>query len=227
MQNQLTDPQKITQLRKIIFEGEFPVESVSVYGIVFDFVFSAVPFPLGFQNQLKFFDTVVTRRKISRKFISFLPHPFFQEISDMYQSFQLRVGLDLLDTLEDFVKSPESRGLWGVYTHSKPEYIMNIINDTLNAFQKQWILLNVSLDADDKAVMISNIFEALQPWLDKELYAKVQEEAEGSSSTRKNVFYDDVFEDVKLREKAKKLMKEKLEKVPIENDPDIITLGDK
>jgi len=220
------DPQKITQLRKIIFDGEFPVESVSVYGIVFDFIFSAVPFPVGFQNQLKFFDDVITCRKTSRKFISSLPHPFFREIFDKYRSFQLQVGLDLLDVLEDFVKSPESRGLWGVYTHSKPEYIMNIVNGTLNAFQKQWILLNVSRDADDRAIMISNIFEALQPWLDKELYAKVQEEAEGSTFTRKNAFYDNVSEDIKLREKAKKRMKERREKVSIDSDPDIIILGD-
>jgi len=221
------DPQKIVQLRKIIFDGEFPVESVSVYGVMLDFMFSAVPFPPDFQNQLKFFDTVIKCPKISRKFIPFLPHPFFQEISDRYQSFQLRVGLDLLDALEDFVKSPESRGLWGVYTHSKPEYIMNITNGTLNAFQKQWILLNVSRDADDKAVMISNIFEALQPWLDKELYAKVREEVEGAPSTRKNAFYDNAAEDVRLRGKAKKRRKERREKVSIDSsDPDIIILGD-
>lgn len=225
MQEQLTDPQKIAQLRKIIFDSEFPVESISVHEVVFDFIFSDVVLPSDLQERMKFFDDVIMCRKVSQKFISFLPHVFFQEISIRYQNFQIRIGARLLDTLKGFVKSPESRGLWRLYKNSKPEYVMYIIDDTLNSFQKQWITLNACRDVEDNATMVSNIFGSLQPWLDKELYAKVKEEE--SFSTRENVFYDDVSEDDRLRAKARKLMEEKrMQKPSVEDDSDIIILDD-
>jgi len=218
------DQQKITQLRKIIFGGKFPIESVSVHEVIFDFIFSDTVLPVDLQEQVQFFDNVIVCRKTPQKFISFLPHVFFQEMSIRYQNFQIRVGLRLLDALKDFIKSPESRGLWRLYKNSKPEYVMYIVDDTLNSFQKQWITLNACRDVEDNATMVSNIFETLQPWLDKDLYAKMKEE---SSTTRENVFYDDALEDTRLREKAKKLMEEKrMQKPPVEDDPDIIILGD-
>ena len=225
MQKQLTDPQKIAQLRKIIFDSEFPVESISVHEVVFDFIFSDVVLPLDLRERMKFFDDVIMCRKTSQKFISFLPHIFFQEISTRYQDFQVKVGSSLLDMLKDFVKSPESRGLWRLYKNSKPEYVMHVVVDTLNSFQKQWITLNACQDVEDNATMVSNIFESLQPWLDKELYAKVKEEE--SFPTRENAFYADVSEDDRLRAKAKKLMEEKkIQEPSVEDDSDIIILGD-
>lgn len=226
MQKQLTDPQKIVQLRKIIFDSEFPVESISVHEVVFDFIFSDVVLPLDFQERMKFFDDVIVYRKVAQKFISSLPHVFFQEISIRYQNFQIRIGASLLDTLKDFVKSPESRGLWRLYKNSKPEYVIHIVDNTLNSFQKQWITLNACRDVEDNATMVSNIFESLQPWLDKELYAKVKEEE--SFPARENAFYDDVSEDDRLRAKAKKLMEEKRsQKSSVEDDDtDIIILDD-
>lgn len=225
MQKQLTDLQKIVQLRKIIFDSEFPVESVSVHEVVFDFTFLDVVLPSDLRERIKFFDRVIMHRKISQKFISFLPHAFFQEISIRYQNFQIRIGTSLLDTLKDFVKSPESRELWRLYKNSKPEYVIHIVDNTLNSFQKQWITLNACQDVKDNATMVSNIFESLQPWLDKELYAKVKEEE--SFPTRENVLYDDVSEDDRLRAKAKKLVKEKkMQKPSVENDADIIILSD-
>lgn len=226
MQEQLADPQKIVQLRKIIFDGEFPVESISVHEVIFDFIFSDAVLPLDLQERIKFFDNVIMCRKISQKFVSFLPHVFFQEMSIRYQNFQIKIGVSLLDTLKDFVKSPESRGLWRLYKNIKPEYVIRIVDDTLNSFQKQWITLNACRDVEDNATMVSNIFESLQPWLDKELYAKVKEEE--SFSTRENVFYDDVSEDDRLRAKARKLMEEKKAQKPsVEDDSDIIILDDK
>lgn len=224
MQEQLTGPQKIVQLRKIIFDGEFPVESILVHEVIFDFIFSDIVLPSNLRERMKFFDDVIMCRKVSQKFISFLPHVFFQEISIRYQNFQTRIGVSFLDILKDFVKSPESRGLWRLYKNSKPEYVIHIVDDTLNSFQKQWITLNACRDVEDNATMVSNIFESLQPWLDKELYAKVKEE---SFSTRKNVFYDDVSEDDRLRAKAKKLMGEKrAQELFVEDDSDIIMLDD-
>ena len=102
---------------------------------------------------------------------------------------------------------------------------MYVVDDTLNSFQKQWITLNACQDVEDNATMVSNIFESLQPWLDKELYAKVKEEE--SFPTRENAFYDDVSEDNRLLAKAKKLMKEKkVQRPPVEDDADIIILDD-
>lgn len=211
------------QLCKIIFDSDFPVESVSVHGIIFDFIFSDVTIPADYQERVKFFDDVIMCRKTPQKFISLLPHVFFQEISVKYLDFQTRVGSSLLEVLKDFIKSSKSRGLWRLYKNSKPEYVICIVNDALNTFQRQWILLNAYRDVEDDTTMISNIFKMLQPWLDKELYAKIKEE---EGSTRENVFFDDASEDTRLREKAKKLMAEKNQKFSVEDDPDIIILGD-
>lgn len=232
MQKSVKNPQKMIQrLRKIIFDGEFPIESVLVHGIPLNFMFSDISFPVDFQERLDFFDNVVTSSKVSQKFISLLPHIIFQEILKEYQNFRAKMGTVLLETLKDFVKTPESRGFWKLYKNSKPEYVISIKDNSLNAFQKQWILLNSYQDTENDSIMVTNIFEALRPWLDKELYSKVKEEEEGESFSRENAFYDDASEDDRLRAKAKKLVKEEAaerntsQQVP-ETDLDIITLED-
>jgi len=226
--------QKMAQLHKIIFDNEFPVESVLVHEIPLNFIFSDIVFPVNLQKRLIFLDDVIKCQKTSQKFISFLPHTVFHEISAEYQNFQVRVGESLLNVLKDFVNTSESKGLWRIYKNSDPRCVINIVNNTLNTFQKQWIMLNANQDAKDNVTMVSNIFEMLQPWLDKELYAKMKEEAE-FSSVRKNMFYDDDDEDDRLRAKAKKLVAEKAkaeakaiqkQKKVVDDDLDIIILGD-
>ena len=227
MQNQQTKLQKITQLRKIIFDGEFPTEVIAVHNIPFRFTFSDKVPSIDISKQVAFLENVIECKGISgHSFLKALPPIFFYSIVDTYIHFQIRLGKEFFELMEDFIKTPESRGLWAIYKKSRPEHIMTI-DEKLNAFQQRWIVVNVSLDNEDTARMVLEVFEVLKPWLDKELFAKVREEEE---HTRENVFYDeDNLEamDKNLRAKAQKIMAEKVNKQKSVEDPDIIVIGDK
>jgi hypothetical protein len=227
MQNQQIKLQKIAQLRKIIFDGEFPTEVVVVHNIPFRFTFSDKVPSIDISKQVAFLENVIECKGIpGHSFLKALPFVFFYSIVDTYVHFQIRLGKEFFELMEDFIKTPESRGLWAIYKKSSPEHIM-VIDGKLNAFQQRWIVVNVSLDNEDTARMVLEVFEVLKPWLDKELFAKVREEEE---HTRENVFYDeDNLEtmDKKLRAKAKKIMAERAKEQKSVEDPDIITIGDK
>jgi len=227
--NQQINQRKIAQLRKIIFDGEFPTEIVTVHGIQFQFIFSDKVPSMDISEQVAFLEkNVIGRKEIpGHSFIKELPPIFFYSIVDAYVNFQIGLGKEFFELMRDFTKTPESRGLWAIYKKSKPEHIMTI-DGKLNIFQQRWIVANVSLDNEDNARMVFEVFEVLKPWLDKELFAKLQEEKE---NTRENVFYDEnnlERMDKRLREKAKKIAVEKAAQKPVnDNDLDIITIGDK
>ena len=229
MQNPQIDPQKIIQLRNIIFDNKFPVENVTIHGIPFQFILSDKAPTLNISAQVDFFENVMKYAGISgRTFFKKLPQVFFQPIVDAYISFQMCLCREFFGLMQDFVKTPESRGLWAVYKRSNPEHIMTI-DGKLNMFQQRWIASNVSLDNTDNAHMILEILNVLKPWLDKEMFVKLQEE---EKDMRENAFYneDDLKKmDERLREKAKKIARDRV-KSPLcdANDLDTtIIIGDK
>lgn len=226
MKKRLTTPQITHQLRRIIFDGAFPIESISIQDVTFDLIFSDTSIPVGIQKKLDFFDDVVLCSKISGKFISELPHAFFNFLITTYSDFQLRIGPALLAGLPDFVQSIESRSLWRIYKNSKPEYVMHIKDDTLNTFQKHWIMLNSYEDAKNQNELIGNIFDSLKPWLDKELWHKIREQDEGTTiaETRENVFFDNDAEDARLRAKAQEVVAQRAD--DDDDTPDTIILED-
>ncbi len=229
MQNQQTNLQKIIQLRKIIFDGEFPTKIITVHGVRLQFIFSDKVPSIDISEQVAFLKKTVTNCKgiSGHSFIEELPPVFFYAIVDAYVNFQINLGKEFFELMKDFVETPESKGLWAIYKKSNPEHIM-VIDKKLNIFQQRWIVSNVSLDNADNARMVFEMFDVLKPWLDKELFVKLQEKEDNA---RENVFYDEnnlEVVDRELREKAKKIVAERTAQKPVNNDDlDIITIGNK
>jgi len=210
------------QLSNIIFEGVFPTKTVSILNVPFEFVLTDQIIPqTKIKEQVSFFSKIISCFGCpGTDFIENLPFVLFYSIANKYVDFQTAWIPKLTKELYEFTQSNQSRGYWLLYKGSKGQYSLPTVNNKLNLFQKYWIIFNQSLDKKDNLDLIANIFESLQPWLDKELFAQIKQE----ENSRENVFFDDDKIDAELQEKAKKIAKQKINKVS-EDDLDTITLG--
>ena len=213
--NQIT----LQQLRNVLIDGKFPSETVKVKGISFEFIFT--------DGDISLCSTVIDRVKFLSKVVKCavldnivqltdLPSVYFYPLQTAYFEFQYGTLHALLETVTEFVKSAESRGLWLVYEHSDPSHVLTI-NCKLNLIQQRWVALNAMNDTKDNMTMITDIFEAAKPWFDKELYAKIKEHTD---SMRENAFFDNDSYDTQLREKARNVVAR--QKIGTETEGDII-----
>lgn len=196
-------PIVLQQLRRAIIYGEFPSKSVNVKGIPFIFTFTdQVIFPrTSLPECIEFLSKVVTYKVRNRSIpIMDFPGVYFGPIYSAYGQFHATIISKLSEALSKFLELSESIGLWEVYKHCDPSHVLSICDGKLNWIQQQWILRNSMIDAKADIKLIADIFEAAKPWLDRELFFHVQEQAE---NTRENVFFDDAAYDIKLRQKAK------------------------
>jgi len=215
------------QLYRIVFEGKFPSKIVVVKNIPFKFILTDKISETNIQSQLSFLEKVVMCKGYSGdKFIKDLPITLFFEILNSYFDFQIGLGKKLFDTMPDFTRSFESRGLWEVYKHSNPGQVLNI-EGKLNEFQKRWIMINSSLDRKENIDLIADVFDVLKPWLDKELFAKIEDNEE---LRRDNIFYDE--RNLEAMDKEFIAKAERMEKAnkkvdtKDDSDLDIITIDD-
>lgn len=193
------------QLRNVLIDGKFPSEKVKVKGVSFEFTFTDKDISLcnTLTDCIEFLSKVV-KCTIHDNIILLtdLPSVYFYPIQTAYTEFQYNTLTSLLEAVIKFTESVESRGLWLVYKHSDPSYVLSI-EGKLNLIQQRWVALNAMNDSKDNMEMITDIFEAAKPWLDKELYTKIKEHDE---ATRENAFFDDSAQDEILREKARRLV---------------------
>ena len=210
------------QLNSIIFEGIFPTRTIVVAHVPFEFTLTDLTIPRnGIESQIKIFSKIISCKNISgEQFVKNLPSVLFYLIARAYVDFQSSLMPKLIKELYNFTASTQSRDYWFLYTASKGQYNLPTINNQLNIFQKYWIIFNKSIDKKENMDLLVNVFEALQPWLDKELYAKIQEE----TGARQNVFYNDENIDKELQEKARKIIQEKNK--PVKDDLDVVTLDE-
>jgi len=195
----------LQRLRNVLINGKFPSEIVKVKGVLFKFTFT--------DNDLSLCNTITDYIEFLSKVVKCtvddivvplidLPSTYFYPLQTAYSEFQYNLLNALLETVVKFTESAESRGLWLTYKHSDPSHILSI-DCKLNLIQQRWVALNAMNDAKDNMKMITDVFEALKPWLDRELYTKIKEHNE---KTRENIFFDDDSYDAKLHEKAKQLV---------------------
>lgn len=198
--NQITLP----QLRNVLIDGKFPSKTVKVKGVLFEFTFTDSDISLcnTVTDCIEFLSRAV-KCFVRDSVVPFtdLPSVYFHPLQTAYSEFQYNTLSALLEAVVKFTESAESRGLWLIYKHSDPSHILSI-NHKLNLIQQRWVALNAMNDTKDNMEMITDIFEAAKPWMDKELYAKTKEHTEAA---RENVFFDDALYDAKLREKAKRI----------------------
>lgn len=195
----------LQQLRNILIDGKFPSKTVKVKGVLFELTFT--------DNDIAFCNTIIDHVEFLSKVIkcstvynevvplTTLPSIYFHPLRIAYSEFQYTTLNILLEAVVKFTESAESYGLWLTYKNSDASYVLSI-NRKLNLIQQRWVALNSMNDVKDKTEMITNIFNAAKPWLDKELYAKIEEH---TKDTRENRFFDDDTFDTKLREKAKQV----------------------
>lgn len=209
----------LQQLRNVLIDGKFPSEIIKVKGVSFEFTFtdSDISFCNTITDCIEFLSKVVkcpVRDNVIP--LTDLPSVYFHPLQIAYSEFQYTILNALLEAVVKFTESTESRGLWLTYKHSDSSYVLSI-NHKLNLIQQRWVALNAMNDTKDNMEMVTDIFEAAKPWLDKELYAKIKEHTEVS---RENAFFDDDLYDKKLREKAKRVAAQ--QKNTTETEGDII-----
>ena len=212
------------QLRNVLINGKFPSETVNVKGILCEFTFT--------DGDISLCDTIIDCIEFLSKVVKCsvrdsvvpltdLPSVYFHPLQTAYSKFQYITLRALLEAVVKFTESVESRGLWLIYKHSDPSYILSI-NHKLNLIQQRWVVLNAMNDTKDNMEMVTDIFEAAKPWLDKELHAKIKEHTD---ATRENAFFDDASQDAMLRKKAKQIAKGQ-QKDDTEIEGDIIVVED-
>lgn len=216
----------LQRLRSVLIDGKFPSKIVKVKGVSFEFVFTDndTAASTTIVDYIEFLSKVIkcTVRGNTVPLID-LPGVYFHFLRTAYAEFQFTTLNILLEAVIEFVKSAESRGLWLTYKHSNSSYILSINGDgKLNLIQQRWIALNAMNDTKDRMEMITDIFEAVKPWLDKELYTKIKEH---TKKTRENVFFDDDSYDTELREKARNIATQ--QNVDVEDENDLITIEEK
>ena len=214
------------QLRNVIIDGKFPFEIIKVKDLQVEFTFTDIgisPYP-SLKELVQFLAKVTKCKGVDGPiFINSLPSVYLFLLQNTYMDFQFEVGCALMKAVENFVKLPESRGLWIVYTNSNPAHVLNIINDRLNIVQRRWIILNAEIDTKNKMQLIEDIFDVAKPWLDKELYTRIKEHED---ATRTNAFFDDETQDARLRAKAKKMAMNKTSTKAPEGDIVIVEGGE-
>lgn len=211
----------LQQLRDVLIDGKFPSETVKVKGAVFEFTF--VDRDISLCNtvmEIMDFLSKAVKCSVRGSVIPLidLPSAYFYPLQIAYSTFQCTMLCTLLEMVSKFVESVESRGLWLVYKHSDPSYVFSI-NRKLNSVQQRWVMLNTVNDTKNNMEMVTDIFEGIKPWLDKELYAKIKEQED---TARENVFFNDPQYDAKLRKKAKQTIVEQQTGTDIDTEGDII-----
>lgn len=209
------NPPKISQnaAKQAIIEGILPKYPIEVFNIPFVIHFIDTPSLPGALVQLHYFEQIVSCRGISgTEFMKDLPPIFYQEIIKIFCNVQPIISDQLLQQLDEFLETDESRNYWELFKVTRPELVITI-NEHLNFLQRKWILVNLQKDKQYTAQLIGQIFEAIKPWLNAELYQRVQEIEE---SQRENKFYNDSNidkVDAQIRAKARKL-KQVQQKLP-------------
>jgi hypothetical protein len=219
------NPLKLPQnaAKQAVIEGILPKYPIEVFNIPFIIHFIDTPSAPGAFAQLHYFEQIISCKGFSGKeFVKDLPPIFYQEIIRIFCDIQPVIGAQLLQQLDEFLETDESRNYWELFKITRPELVVNI-NERLNFLQRKWILVNVQKDKQDTVQLIGQIFDAIKPWLNSELYQRVQEVEE---SQRENVFYDDAnIEkiDARIRAKAKKF---KQSPQKLTNDLDEISIDE-
>jgi hypothetical protein len=193
--------------KRAIIEGRLPKYSVKIFGIPLLFQFTDIASPSGPIHQLEYFEQIIFCPQLPDcQFLRELPSVFYHEIVRVFCETQSIVSDQIFQQLDDFLETDESRNYWGVYKNSRPELAITIIDNRLNYLQRKWILINAQKDKKDTVNFVTQVFDALKPWLNSELFQHIQEVEE---NCRENVFYDDdnmTQIDKQLQEKARKLM---------------------
>ena len=219
-------------VRQAVINGVFPSRTITVCGLPFKFTFTDETFPTaGGRKQLQFVERVTSCEKLpGSHFVKKLHPVIYRELVYTFFDFQTTAGDQLFNILEEFADTPESRNYWEIFKATQPKLAINLAEGCLNTFQRKWILINTLKDKQDAANLISQVFDALKPWLNLDLFSQISKDAE---NCRENAFYNEEdmsVIDMQLKKKAQEAyIKQQARKDVAQNDNDLdeISIGEK
>lgn len=172
----------------------FPVEDVTFLGNLWIFEPSDVDIDsLSLQEQVRLLSSHVCYSRAGYQVpVANLSLPLFNKLLQKFIEVQQDFDKHIQKILPQFISEVESRALWKLYKNCPTDTIVERRDGRLNNTQRQWILLNTAEDQKDRVTLIKDVFEMLQPWLDKELYKAIKDKESSDAAERTNVFYDDV-----------------------------------
>jgi len=212
---------EITQALNAVVFNKFPSKDVKLAGTTFRFLFTPEPIPPATPELVDYFKPLVSVREISgEEFLTSLPVPLFITLFLDYSTFHYTTSARLSELVRAFSETPESMNVWDIFKNAGPNYALTLKGNHLSSLQYLWVLHNVRKDTRNKYDLITSVLDALKPWLNTELYVKMQEQG---GATRKNYLYDDDEMDTKLQRQADTILKKKAPPVA-EDDLDIVEI---
>ena len=186
------------QVRITIFENILPTIKVKPFKKVNWFLTLQIvegSFPKTLEECVKLLASVLVipnkseeeKETFLKSLSCFVIDTIFEKYTKVYNDWIKNLNKIVGDIVENDV---QSKFLWEVSKSSSIDKVLN--SSKYNNAQLLWIFYNSVRNIKDKnkytTELIKNVFEMLQPWLDKELYARVKESEE---STRENVLFDE------------------------------------
>jgi len=186
------------EVKKAIFENILPTIKIKPFKKVDWFLTLRIEeksFPQTLEECVKLLASVLVipnkseeeKETFLKSLNCFVVDRIFEKYTKVYNDWIKELNKIVEDIVENDV---QSKFLWEVSKSSGIDKVLN--SSKYNNAQLLWIFYNSVRNIKDKnkytTELIKNVFEMLQPWLDKELYARVKESEE---STRENVLFDE------------------------------------
>lgn len=180
-------------IESAIFEGIHPTKLIKIPPLTLVTVISdrALP-PRNSEEWLNFFENAlfIPGLSDSRIFLREVPFSFFERFVEEYTDFYQLWLVSVLMHMPKIIDCSRSRLAWQVYTKSPADKVIPI-GERLNTAQYYWVAFNALKDKGEVVTTISDLFNALKPWLNWEMWKQSEEDTEA----RVNIFYDDQVRD--------------------------------
>jgi len=216
-------------LHNIVIDNIYPRKVVYLGGVPFYIQLSPDDID-SFHSKFEYLYKYVSARGIDgniykgKELINSLPVSLARILEYECSIFQDTICTEIMYALENWCNtSPDSQNLWTVFKSTSPELVLVIPDDNkLSIFQQAWVIYNTINDKRDRNTFIGSVLDALYPWLNPEMWSKMQD---AQKTRRENWKFDSDEFDKRLQEKAERIANEKLKNIPDE-EPDTIELED-
>lgn len=185
------------EIEDAIFQGICPTRTflISPLRCVFIIANDLVTPPATVFEWLYFFKSTLYIEGIpdSRVFLRELPILIFHKFVEEYVKFYREWAKAIFEYMPVITADVQSRMKWQVCRATSIDKVI-LVRNQLSMAQYYWATFNVVGDTSERATLISSLFDALKPWLDKDLWKAIEEGKDDSSGKRVNKLYDQQIE---------------------------------
>ena len=166
-------PENFQQIRNILLRQDYPSQIITISRVDCKFTFTPEDFPVDIddlctfaEKHIQIFDEIGTPLNIRN-----IPSVLFYYIIQKYSSFRKEILESLFTNIDEYSQTVDSRTLWKIIGNIGKDSVMQGEWDGLRNY---WASKNVTEDNNDKWEMTRTIFDALQPWLNHDLWKAVK-----------------------------------------------------